>query len=169
MASAARIGDPDLGNPFAALNEEWARLHPPRPAAEPLPWHRNTRLLAGLIAVASAALAVSTALLLAGAADGGQGRERSTPDAEPAPASTPPTEPAAPAPAAPSVPSQPAEAPAARTAPDPVWVPPAPDAPAVPATPEDAVPASAEEPQPPKRPRTNVTRTPMSFAPGETP
>ena len=142
---------------------------PPRP----VPWHRNSRVLFGLMSTAALAGVVATVLLfaretqapeLAPPAEAGA-RITATPlRPTPVPQRADPAGPAAPTPAAetPSPPPEPqpeaeaeAEAEAVPAAVEPTAPPAAPP-------PEPGTDADADEPQ---GPRINVTRSPMSFAP----
>ena len=130
------------------------------------PWYRNPRLLFGLIAVAAAAIVVATVLLITGRESGEipttpQLSIRTTP-ATPSERSTPraPSESSS----APASSSLSAESSPASTDESP--------APAEP--PQPAEPSAAPAPSPtagqstsPAGPKINVTRTPMSFAPGK--
>ncbi len=144
----------------------------PETAAQPVPWHRSTRVLAGVISTASLAGVVATALLLAfemqTPATPRQSEAGARITATPLQPAPPPQrrDPAGP-PAIAEAPSTPA-----RQLPNPE-----PEAEAPPEAPPEAL---AFEPAPPpaappndptigdqeaQGPRINITRSPMSFAP----
>lgn len=164
----------DLGAKWA---DEWAdfplRQRDPSPTGPP--WYRAPGLLISVIGISAVTLVAAAALLVA---DTGSGEIPTGPPLSTrAPAAT-----AAPAVVRPAPPTDSSSAPMPQEsaqpspgpdqAPEPSQAPDAPPRAAVPeaAIPEDAVPEAAPPedaaPEDTAGPRTNVTRSPMSFTPG---
>jgi len=149
----------DLGAWFTDdLRPGWARYWNEAPVAPPKPpWYRNPRVLLAVITVAAAALVVAAALLVTlSKADFNQTKQLIS--INPAPTATT-TRPAETAGATPS----PTTAPEQASEPTPADGP----APSADAPPPAPLPRSVDSNHS-DGPRINVTRTPMSFTPGQT-
>jgi len=148
----------DLGAWFTDdLRPGWARYWNEAPTAPPKPpWYRNPRVLLTVITVAAAALVVAAVLLVTlSKADFNQTRQLRSIDPVPTATATRQAEIASAAPAPTAAPAQESEVTPAES---PV---PSADAPPPPAVPRSVVPSHSDGP------RINVTRTPMSFTPGQ--
>lgn len=128
------------------------------------PWYRRPGFLVGLIITALVALVVASVLLLTRATFNDQDEVRLKPTIRTSSivipsSSTPPSTSASPTTSAtePTRSSTPSEEPAPE---------PAPESPPAPAGPTAGGAIGEQDPDTPPGPRTNVTRTPMSFTPG---
>jgi hypothetical protein len=144
--------------------DDWAAYPVEDRQPPPAPWYRNPRLLFGLIAVAAAALVVATVLLITGRKSG---EIPSTPQLSIRTTPTTPSERSSSR--APSESSTPASSPASAES-SPVGTDESPPA-AEPAQPAEDSAAPVPSPaggqgKKPAGPKINVTRTPMSFTPG---
>lgn len=149
----------DLGAWFTDdLRPGWARYWNEAPTAPPRPpWYRNPRVLLAVITVAAAALVVAAVLLVTlSNANFNQTTQLRSINPVPAATATRPAETASAIPAPTTAREQESE-------PSPAESPvPSADAPPPPPAPR------AVDPDHSDGPRINVTRTPMSFTPGQT-
>lgn len=149
----------DLGAWFTDdLRPGWARYWNEAPTAPPKPpWYRNPRVLLAVITVAAAALVVAAALLVTlSKADFNQTKQLISINPAPTATATFPAETASAIPAPTTAPEQESE-------PTPAESPvPSADTPPPPPVPRSVDPDHSDGP------RINVTRTPMSFTPGQT-
>jgi hypothetical protein len=148
----------DLGAWFTDdLRPGWARYWNEAPTAPPNPpWYRNPRVLLAVITVAAAALVVAAVLLVTlSKADFNQTKQLRSINPAPTETETRPAEIASSTPLPTTAPDQNSEL-------TPAEVP----VPSVDAPPPPPVPRSVD-PNHSDGPRINVTRTPMSFTPGQ--
>lgn len=148
----------DLGAWFTDdLRPGWARYWNEAPTAAPKPpWYRNTRVLLAVITVAAAALVVAAVLLVTlSKTDFNQTTQLRSINPAPTATETLPTEIASATPAPTTAPAQESDMTPAQS-PEPSA-----DAPPPPPVPRSVEPTHSDGP------RINVTRTPMSFTPGQ--